>query len=88
MTDRGGKTSLLSYMPAGVTGSDDDDDCTMTLVMTEANSAISSDVEYETERQTLSSCIMLNTTKRQIAMKTEVCEKMMRGMPRCSKHEC
>ena len=28
---------------------------------------------------------MLNTTERQIL--TEVCEEMMRGMPKCSKHE-
>ena len=54
------------------------------LWLREANS-ISCDAEYETERQTLSSCVVLNTTERQIAM--EMCEVMMRGVLKCSKHE-
>ena len=51
----------------------------------ETNSAILCGAEYNTERQSLPSCVMLNTTERQTQM--EVCEEMMRGMPRCSKQE-
>ena len=54
-------------------------------------------VGYDSERQTLpsrvmcwiwnreASCVPLNTTERRIAM--EESEEMMRGMPKCSKHE-
>ena len=37
MTDRGGGASLLSYTPAGVTGSDDDDDDDDLAVMSVKN---------------------------------------------------
>ena len=58
--------------------------CTLTLVLTQANSVLH-DAEYETERQTLSSCVMLNTAERQSAMQES--EEVRRGMPKCSKHE-
>ena len=34
MADRGGGVSLLTYTPAGVTGSDDDDGDALTLILT------------------------------------------------------
>ena len=43
------------------------------------------DVQYDSERQSLPSCVVLNTTEMQT--RVEVCEEMMRGMPRCSKQE-
>ena len=38
-----------------------------------------------TQRQSLPSCVVLYTTEMQTQM--EVCEEMMRGMPRCSKQK-
>ena len=58
--------------------------CTTTLVMSQRDKLVWC-AKYETERQTLLFCVMLNTTARQISM--EVCEEMIRGMPKCSKHE-
>ena len=40
---------------------------------------------YHTEMQSLPSCMVWNTIEMQTQM--EVCENMMRGMPRCSKQE-
>ena len=43
------------------------------------------DAEYDTQRQTRLSCVVLNTTERQTPM--EACEEIMRGMPTCGKYE-
>ena len=51
----------------------------------EINSSISCCAEYDTERQSLPLCVVLNRTEMQTLM--EVCEEMMRGMPRCSDQE-
>ena len=51
----------------------------------EINSAISCGSEYDTERQSLPSCVMLNATEMQAQV--EVCEEMMRGMPRGNKQK-
>ena len=54
-------------------------------VDTERNFSISRSAEYDTERQSLASCAVLNTTEMKTQM--EFCEEMMRGIPRCSKQE-
>ena len=58
---------------------------TMSMTQTQRHTTMSCGAEYETERQTLLSCVVLNTTESQIPM--EVCEEIMRGMPRCSKYK-
>ena len=56
--------------------------CIMTMSMTQRHTTMSCGAEYDAERQTLLSCVVLNTTERQSPI--EACEEMMRGMPRCS----